>query len=212
MIGYKPAGDKLGPLHYKAFFEKSPIPMLVLKRIGQKVLLSDYNRAAAETLVNITPERLNHPINGIFADSPELGAWLTGCFSSTTMHYQEDRDRTHPGLKFSATWLDADLRLIHIENIYKLRRAQEESRMSKKRLELAIYATDSGLWDWHIPSGEVIFGQQWAAILGYPLEEIEPHISTWEDLTHPEDSARVMYILEQYLWPESCPATNASTA
>ncbi len=173
--------------------------MFVLDRTGGQICLSGYNRAAAELLENISPDHLNCPVDQVFAEYPELSAWLTSCYSSETIHYQEDHDRTHPGLKFSATRLDADQRLIHIENIYKQRLAEKESRMTQERLELAIYATDSGLWDWHIPSGEVIFGEQWAAILGYTLDEIKPHLSTWENLVHPDDRARVMLILEQYL-------------
>jgi len=43
------------------------------------------------------------------------------------------------------------------------------------------------------------FGEQWAAILGYTLDEIAPHISTWQELLHPDDQQRVMENLERHL-------------
>ncbi len=68
---------------------------------------------------------------------------------------------------------------------------------------MAISATDAGLWDWHVPSGEVIFGDQWAAILGYTPDEIKPHISTWEKLIHPGDKSRAMDRINRHMAGES---------
>ena len=191
-------------INYKAIFEKSPIATFLLERKGQQIALTGYNQAAAKTLGNISPCIINTSITQVFTNCPELLAWLEGCFTaqppvSKTTHYQEDRDKTYPGLKFVATYLDEDLRLVHLENIHKQRQAEEDFKKSKERLELAIHATDAGLWDWHIPSGEVIFGEQWAAILGYTLDEIKPHISAWEELLHPADLHPVMQKLERHL-------------
>lgn len=51
---------------------------------------------------------------------------------------------------------------------------------------------DSGaLWDWHIPSGKVIFSKIWCASLGFELDELEPHVDTWKNLVHPDDMPNV---------------------
>ena len=191
-------------IDYQILFDRSPIASLIFRRKGQQIVLAGYNHAAAETLGNISPEFVNASIKRIFIDCPELLAWLEGCFVEKnlileTAYYREDNDKAHPSLKFVATYLDENLRLVHLENIHKQRQAEEDFRKSKERLELAIHATDAGLWDWHIPSGEVIFGEQWAAILGYTLDEIEPHVSTWEKLLHPDDQAQAMQNLERHL-------------
>ena len=192
------------PIDYHALFDRSPIPTLILKQVGRKIVLEDYNQAAAESLNNIPPASCNVSIKHIFSDCPELVAWLTRCFSAKSpspraMYYPDDNNELDLGLKFVLTDLDADRCMVHLENIHKQRQAEADLRKNKERLELAIYATDSGLWDWHIPSGEVIFGEQWAAILGYTLDEIKPHISTWQQLLHPEDQVRVMQNLERHL-------------
>jgi PAS domain S-box-containing protein len=195
------SGDQVD---YQALFDRSPVPTLILKKAGRGIVLEAYNRAAAESLSNISPASCSASINRIFPGCPGLVAWLTRCFSEKSpcpnaLQYLDDNDDVPLGLKFVLTGLDADRRMIHLESIHKQRQAEADLRKSKERLELAIYATDSGLWDWHIPSGEVIFGEQWAAILGYTLDEIEPHISTWQQLLHPEDQPRVMRNLERHL-------------
>lgn len=72
-------------------------------------------------------------------------------------------------------------------------------RAEEERVELALAGGDLGLWDWHIPSGNVIFNERWAAMLGYTLDEIPPHVSSWELLVHPEDQARVDAALKPHL-------------
>ena len=58
---------------------------------------------------------------------------------------------------------------------------------SQKRLDLAVSGTNLGLWDWNVKTGESIYNQQWAEMLGYTLEEIEPNVGEWERLVHPDD-------------------------
>lgn len=45
-----------------------------------------------------------------------------------------------------------------------------------------------GTWEWNIQTGETIFNEQWAKIVGFTLEELSPvNIETWEKLSHPDD-------------------------
>jgi PAS domain S-box-containing protein len=84
-------------------------------------------------------------------------------------------------------------------DITERKRAEEALRESKQRLELALRGADLGLWDWNVQTGELIFDQRWANMLGYSLEEIEPHIRTWEKLVHPDDMPGVMEVLNAHL-------------
>jgi hypothetical protein len=47
------------------------------------------------------------------------------------------------------------------------------------------------LWDWHIPTGKVIFSHKWCASLGFEPDELEPHVDTWKSLVHPDDMPKV---------------------
>jgi len=37
-----------------------------------------------------------------------------------------------------------------------------------------IDSTAAGIWDWQVQTGEVIFNERWAEIIGYTLEELRP--------------------------------------
>ena len=57
-----------------------------------------------------------------------------------------------------------------------------------KRLSDIVQATEIGTWEWHVPSGDVIFNEKWAEMLGYTLLELLPTtINTWIENTHPDD-------------------------
>ncbi len=56
------------------------------------------------------------------------------------------------------------------------------------RLEPAISALNAATWEWNIKTGETIFDDRWAEMIGYTLEELEPTtFETWTRLCHPED-------------------------
>lgn len=74
---------------------------------------------------------------------------------------------------------------------------------AREQLDLALRGADLGLWDWHIPSGKVTFNQRWAEMLGYRLDEIEPHVSSWERLVHPDDIPTINAALESHLKGET---------
>jgi diguanylate cyclase (GGDEF)-like protein/PAS domain S-box-containing protein len=58
----------------------------------------------------------------------------------------------------------------------------------EEHLELVINATDVGIWNWQIQTGELIFNQRWAEIIGYTVEELMPiNFQTWEVNVHPDD-------------------------
>ncbi len=76
-------------------------------------------------------------------------------------------------------------------------------KVTEERLALAVKGSDLGLWDWDIPSGQVIFNDRWAEMLGYKKEELPHDISTWEKLVHPDDKLIVLPILEAHLKGEN---------
>jgi PAS domain S-box-containing protein len=68
------------------------------------------------------------------------------------------------------------------------RRKTQALKEVNQELSNLIKATDVGTWRWNISTGEVVFNERWAEIIGYRLEEIMPlSIQTWEYYTHPDD-------------------------
>ncbi|MEF8798842.1 MAG: PAS domain S-box protein [Candidatus Bipolaricaulota bacterium] len=77
--------------------------------------------------------------------------------------------------------------------------AERDLQKSEKRLQWALEGTRAGLWDWNVQTGEVVFDERWAEIVGYTLEELQPvTIQTWKELAHPEDLKRSDELLEKH--------------
>ncbi|WP_137936281.1 response regulator [Chitinivorax sp. B] len=74
----------------------------------------------------------------------------------------------------------------------------EMARASEARLALALSATGLGLWDWNIQTNTVVYNEQWAAQLGYRLDEVTPELSTWENLVHRDDLPKAHAALEAH--------------
>ncbi|MFA7388542.1 MAG: PAS domain-containing protein, partial [Thiohalobacteraceae bacterium] len=77
--------------------------------------------------------------------------------------------------------------------------AAETLRASERRLMAVIEGTNIGTWEWNVQSGETVFNERWAEIVGFRLEELEPiSIQTWLRLAHPEDLRRAGEQLERH--------------
>jgi PAS domain S-box-containing protein len=67
------------------------------------------------------------------------------------------------------------------------KRAEATLRESEERLKLAFAGAQEGVWDWNLQTGAVVYSSRWKEMLGYADDEIEPHVSAWERLVHPDD-------------------------
>jgi PAS domain S-box-containing protein len=64
----------------------------------------------------------------------------------------------------------------------------ERIMASKQRLRAVIESMNVGTWEWNVQSGEVVYNERWAQIMGRTLQEISPtSIDTWLQYVHPDD-------------------------
>lgn len=84
---------------------------------------------------------------------------------------------------------------------YAISRGKLEQRLrdSEQRMALALSSAKLGLWDWHVPSGRMIFSDLCSQMLGYAEEDIAPNRSSWEQLIHADDKAMVNMALNAHL-------------
>jgi len=58
----------------------------------------------------------------------------------------------------------------------------------RERLEGILKGTNTGTWEWNVQTGETVFNERWAEIIGYTVEELNPvSIETWMKFCHPDD-------------------------
>ncbi|WP_181707614.1 HWE histidine kinase domain-containing protein [Chthonobacter rhizosphaerae] len=86
------------------------------------------------------------------------------------------------------------------------RRKAEDSRAETlrnlERLELAVEATDLGMWEWDVQTGKVFWSERQRRIFGLP-QGVEPSFEFWRDAIHPEDRDGVLAAVSSLMNPAS---------
>ena len=91
-----------------------------------------------------------------------------------------------------------------IQDITERKLTEETLRETQNHIELALKGANAAMWDWKIQSGETIFNERWAEIIGYTLQELEPiSINTWEQLCHPDDMKISSELLQKHFTGET---------
>jgi PAS domain S-box-containing protein len=86
-----------------------------------------------------------------------------------------------------------------VRDITERKRTESALRESEERLSLAFAGAQEGVWDWNLETGAVVYSAHWKKMLGYTGDEIEPHVSAWERLLHPDDRAVVREVVDGVL-------------
>jgi len=76
---------------------------------------------------------------------------------------------------------------------------QKELEYQRMRLSNIIEGTHIGTWEWNVQTGDVIFNERWAQIIGYRLDELAPiSIETWFTYAHPDDLQKSETLLKAH--------------
>jgi len=192
-----------------AYYQNAPLGLCVIdrhlryKRINERLAALNGIPVAAHlgrTIHEVLPEIADR-IEPLIRRVIETGEPILG------MEF-EGSNPSRPGelLSCLVNWLPIkDLRgevsavAIMVEDITERKRAEEELREREERVTHALQATQEGVWDWNVETNAVFYSPRWKEMLGYSEEEIEPHISAWERLLHPDDNARARQLVDAVL-------------
>ncbi len=115
-----------------------------------------------------------------------FGCWLTARARVREKIAKEEVHRANKGLE----------RTVHERT--------KELTVERRRMEEIIWGTNVGTWEWNIQTGEIVFNERWAEIVGYTLEELAPvSIDSWLTLVHPDDLEQSNKLLERNFSGES---------
>ena len=137
-------------------------------------LLHPDDRTAADALTDAVT-RDNRPYEAEFRLQHKDGHYL----NVLTRGLPVQRDSAGPVVRIVGTHLD----------ITEWKRTESALRESEERLRLAFAGAQEGVWDWSLETNAVVYSSRWKQMLGYSDEEIEPNVTAWERLVHPEDRA-----------------------
>lgn len=77
---------------------------------------------------------------------------------------------------------------------------ENKLKTEKERLAGILEGTNAGTWEWNIQTGETIFNDRWAEIIGYTLDELAPvTIDTWVKYCHPDDLKTSNSLIEKHI-------------
>lgn len=86
-----------------------------------------------------------------------------------------------------------------LEDVTLRRQAERILHEERARLANIVEGTNFGTWEWNVPTGEVLFNERWAAMLGYSLAQLQPlSIGTWRQKCHSADLAKASIALEAH--------------
>jgi PAS domain S-box-containing protein len=73
-------------------------------------------------------------------------------------------------------------------DITEIKKAEKKLWDQQQRLSCIIEGTNVGTWEWNVQTGETVFNEKWAQIIGWSLNELQPvSIKTWEKFIDPDD-------------------------
>jgi len=113
-------------------------------------------------------------------------------------HYRANID---PFIQYSALILYHEISNVKkLTSAYqKVNRAREAAEKSKEQFELAMEASQDGLFDWNLITNEIYYSPGWKRLLGYEDNEIKNDFSEWERLTKPEHAEESWALLNEVL-------------
>ncbi|WP_082832516.1 PAS domain-containing protein [Aquimarina aggregata] len=84
-------------------------------------------------------------------------------------------------------------------DITKLKEVELQLQRQVNRYHHVIEGTNLGTWEWNVQTGETIFNERWAEIIGYKLSELEPiSINTWVENSNPDDLKKSNQVLQKH--------------
>ncbi len=77
------------------------------------------------------------------------------------------------------------------EDVTEKKQAEEEVRLGREWLGIALRAAHAGTWDWDIATGTLIWSPEFFELFGLP-PDVTPSFETWLDTLHPDDREQAM--------------------
>ncbi len=107
-----------------------------------------------------------------------------------------------------STWLDwkgIPACMVTLRDISKRKRAEEAFVTSQRRLELALKASNIGMWSWEFRTNRLAFSERWKLLLGFKCDEYPDTLVQFRASLHPEDREPTIKEFMRYVrnpWPD----------
>ncbi|HEX8522371.1 MAG TPA: PAS domain S-box protein [Tepidisphaeraceae bacterium] len=164
---------------------------------------ADIPKASTWWYSMIHPDDRQRVVDGIHAiiDSQDQYAWQQeyrfqrgdGTYAEVLDRGYVQRDPHGRAIRMIGSMLDLTER----------KKAEAALRAATERWELAVTATQDGIWDWNIAANSVYWSPRSKEMLGYADHELPITFEVIRDLIHPDDRDRAWAETERHLRGES---------
>ena len=157
-----------------------------------------------EDLVGTRPIAFTHP------DDVEAYSRLLDDLSHTRIEHGTSRQR-YRRKDGAWVWVEVSFSLTRdasgtatgyvasLRDISDRKAAEDALRFSQEQLALALDSGSDGLFDLDVATGELRHSGRWLSIVGFDEGEVEPTLTAWSALTHPDDVSRYDASLDEHL-------------
>lgn len=193
---------------FRNTFEQAAVGIAHASLAGQFLRLNqrfcDITGYSQSELVNLTFHAITHP-DDLAADLEQVQNLLAGTIQTFALEQRYIRKDE------SIVWVNLTCSLMRdctgepkyligvIEDITTRKQAEEALQTSEERLRLALMATEQGLYDVNVQTGEVIVNDTYATMLGYDPAEFRESAADWLDRLHPDDRDAAVSLYRAYV-------------
>jgi PAS domain S-box-containing protein len=160
--------------------------------LGQKV--------TAERLALITRDGILYAIAAIIIGS--IMAWVMGSrLTKRLRNIETSADFVEQGDLHQRAIVAGHDEVAHVAHAFNqmldsMQASREELEQSEERFNLAMLATNDGLWDWNLKNDEVYYSIRWKSMLGYFDQELEPDYESWKRLVDPVQEEKTLELIQ----------------
>jgi PAS domain S-box-containing protein len=195
--------------HYRAIFEQAGVGVTEVDSHTGRFL--KVNRRYCEIVGLTVTEALTsdflsitHPedLGGELVEMERLRKGAISFFTMEKRYVRKDGSIVWVSLNAVPLWQPGEEAASHIAVVHDItarKRVETALRASQEKLQQALHASSTGLWDWNTETNEVSLSRGWKRQLGYDEGELADTFQTWETRLHPDDHARAVAYAQTYI-------------
>jgi PAS domain S-box-containing protein len=190
---------------YKRIYESSADTIALLDPQTNQIIgvnssaIKMFRAKNEKELIKIGPPGVSPKYQSDGRLSSEKAAEMMALAIKNGTHFFEWIHKRLDGTDFPTTVLLASVKFNNEIFLYGTVKDITKEKQIQQRLDLALEASGTGLWDWNLKTNETYFSPTYYTMLGYEPDEFSACYKSWRDRVHPDDLGKTEKRLKDYL-------------
>lgn len=194
-------------LEYLKSIYKGIVDMCIV--LTPEKLIKSVNTPLTKLLQYEEKHLLGKPFNFLYKDEMQPSEsqvyealYSRGFFYNINTHFITSQGKGIPVLCSCSLLYDNKKNITGIlyiaKDVSEQKKYEEALHQRKELFELALRASNDGIWDWDLQNQNYYFSTRWKAMLGYKPNELADTLDSWDQTIHPEDKVAALQQLEDF--------------